>query len=775
MMTEEIFQLDDSTTESSSESEEEEQEQPVVVIDKPKTKKRRGPTKCAWLLNLRENGEKLHVRYDHLGNALGQPGRRLATYKGMCVRKHIPPTIRQWHDVPEDLKERLWIDLLSVATGIEDRREQLLSHCSGLWRGFKTTLTKIVNNRKEHCPEKLYDRPKKLFPAITQEQWVEFIRQREDPAFLEYSAKQKHCRSMMTCQPLVGRKGIGGVREELALEGNLNPTRDEVWLRSRTTKDGELVDVPTQEIAKSIECLGTQVSQGETKLGPREDVLQRALGTKLRPGRMVAVGRAGTTGSIFPTKKRSHDAETIRLRYEVELLKAKLVEKNKKEAVLEEEIDNLKRAKAKLDHNLNEVKGWWLNRPNFTIMSDETQEQRYVPQPSLHDYQPAPHAPAPQQFVQRDCLLATGFPTNYVAKGIVNAEGGEGQYIHGRPLTTDNCKVIVKMIIGQNHHVWLPYPTDEATTLSQSLGSLVAWPKDLICYDLEVTKNLPKTFCPPSPGPSKPLGNLPKTCPPSPVPFKPLGNLPKTQCPPNPIPSKPLVSLSRRLSANDFPYDGLRHTTPPEVFGEPWKLHTELKDIQIFVDMEPIDGSLMGTYCMLMQQKCKERNITHMYGFANPELVAFLHRNLEFQSDHIANALLHNHHPQKLTFIPYCQDFHWILLVLDPERRVWYYLDPVMKKHINKDARALVHMAFQKFIEQSGREAPNITKFIKAKVPSQPEGKECGYYVMRFMNYIIEQKLAALPDILIEGKEMYTHEELDEQRNEVAQFILDHF
>ncbi|KAM7266394.1 hypothetical protein ACFE04_004291 [Oxalis oulophora] len=217
---------------------------------KPNSKKRkaRGRTKCAWLIKLPAKGGKLNIEFEKFNNALGMSGKRMGTFLGMATRNLIPCTY-------------------------QNRRPQLLSRCGKNWRNFKVKLTSIVYYRKKHCEGKLYDLFEEEYPSITKEQWVEFVRQKQEESFLKYSTKQKLRRAQLKYPAIVGRKGIVGVIAEMAEEGIIDPPRSEVWKRSRKNKDGVYMDVPTQNLVRRIDEVEMKVSQGKTKLGPQEDVL----------------------------------------------------------------------------------------------------------------------------------------------------------------------------------------------------------------------------------------------------------------------------------------------------------------------------------------------------------------------------------------------------------------------------------------------------------------------------------------------------------------------
>ncbi|KAM7268736.1 hypothetical protein ACFE04_010902 [Oxalis oulophora] len=509
----------------------------------------------------------------------------MGTFLGMATRNLISCTYQSWNDVPNDLLDRLWEEILTVCNGVEDRRPQLLSRCGRSWCNFKVKLTSIVYYHKKNCEGKLYNLFEEEYPSITKEQWVEFVRQKQEETFLKYSTEQKLRRAQLKYPAIVGCKGT-------AEEGIIDPPRSEEWKRSRKNKDGVYMDVPTQDLARRIDEVEMEVSQGKTKLGPQEVVSQRALGKKLQSGHVVVVGSSASVRTLFPTNKRSYNAETTRLRRIVMELRSKLADYEKKEIIHMEEMYEMNKKFSAMENELNAMKDAWLhptsissifgepnqlqgqligdpagvcNSPKPFMTQDEEnlgtesdseggfknyRDEYYTPQkePIPQDMQktniaihPAPQTPAPNKFIRRSCLLAYEIPSNFVAFGKFESEGGEGQFIHGKPLNSDKCRVMVESIYGKNHDTPLPCPTDEFIVLSDVVHSFIAWPKNLISYDMEAINKILAA----NPTSSKSV-----------IPYKRA--------------AKPLVELRKRFTTMDLPKQGLTHIAQTDLFGAPW-------------------------------------------------------------------------------------------------------------------------------------------------------------------------------------------------------------
>ena len=69
-------------------------------------KRKRGPTKIKGLA-LHSNGPIL-VRFNMLGQSVGEGSVSLSSYLGPLVREMVPFTISDWRKVSDDMKSVLW-------------------------------------------------------------------------------------------------------------------------------------------------------------------------------------------------------------------------------------------------------------------------------------------------------------------------------------------------------------------------------------------------------------------------------------------------------------------------------------------------------------------------------------------------------------------------------------------------------------------------------------------------------------------------------------------
>ncbi|KAH6833591.1 hypothetical protein C2S53_005395 [Perilla frutescens var. hirtella] len=119
---------------------------------------------------------------------------------------------------------------------------------------------------------------------------------------------------------------------------------------------------------------------------------------------------------------------------------------------------------------------------------------------------------------------------------------------------------------------------------------------------------------------------------------------------------------------------------------------------------------------------------------------------------------------------------HWILTVIEPHKEVVYLLD-LLSHRIRDDWRYVVNIAMRLFNASLGKKGKTQPTWEIIKGPRQPDNKQCGYYVMRYMREIVQEfKANDVNSIrsLFEEKGVYSQEDIDEVRSEWAHCLQDH-
>jgi len=83
-----------------------------------------------------------------------------------------------------------------------------------------------------------------------------------------------------------------------------------------------------------------------------------------------------------------------------------------------------------------------------------------------------------------DLAIEVNGITIVVARGRVYNINCDNQVLHGQSLGSDNFKVSI--IEPMNINAYLPYPTDEMTTIGDVADSFIAWPIGLVSLHVQV-------------------------------------------------------------------------------------------------------------------------------------------------------------------------------------------------------------------------------------------------------------------------------------------------
>ncbi|KAM7252073.1 hypothetical protein ACFE04_023956 [Oxalis oulophora] len=355
------------------------------------------------------------------------------------------------------------------------------------------------------------------------------------------------------------------------------------------------------------------------------------------------------------------------------------------------------------------------------------------PEQVLYNTEPPHHPGGPAKVDPRICLLAIDTPTNFVAFGTWYGDGGNGMTIHGTTLPHGMCKVVVNDIIANQDNTLVPRPTDEVRTLHEAINNFIMWPSLLVSFNLEALNSRPAQK--------------------------------DVQKPVIPLPTgrDSLLALRRRISS--FPDLGIAYQAPVQVFGYQVGYVVITKtDIEEMLRTAMIESSLITFFCWLkMNEKLQQEGEQHLYGFAMAGAIA-PSGNIELESDCLARSLTSFRRPDRLTE-------HWYLIIINPELGRYYWLESQNLLTVSDEAKALVRRAIKKYHVHFASPPPAITHQV-IRVPQQPGGTECGYYLMMVMEYIIRNRLTEFHSPLIPNKKSYKPIELNIVKEIIARGVL---
>nr|KAJ0184731.1 hypothetical protein LSAT_V11C900459010 [Lactuca sativa] len=105
---------------------------------------------------------------------------------------------------------------------------------------------------------------------------------------------------------------------------------------------------------------------------------------------------------------------------------------------------------------------------------------------------------------------------------------------------------------------------------------------------------------------------------------------------------------------------------------------------------------------------------------------------------------------------------HWVLVVLDMKLATCYYLDSMSSSNVNLHLKQIIDSQVNGFVR--------YIKWIQQEV--QPGGTECGYYMLKFIKEIVQERIEVLVnDNVGGGKVQYTDDDIDEIHKEWLSFL----
>ena len=84
-------------------------EEPTSSVEK--VKRKRGPTTIPRVVKAKSHGEVKEVTYNRRGQSLGEVNTEMQSYLSVISRTTVPINFKNWLSVPEELKNKIWIQI----------------------------------------------------------------------------------------------------------------------------------------------------------------------------------------------------------------------------------------------------------------------------------------------------------------------------------------------------------------------------------------------------------------------------------------------------------------------------------------------------------------------------------------------------------------------------------------------------------------------------------------------------------------------------------------
>ncbi|XP_073311198.1 uncharacterized protein [Primulina huaijiensis] len=218
--------------------------------DTETTRTSRGRTHLDKLSRQRVQGIRKEVRFNLLGQPVGEAAAQMQSYIGVLAREKIKITYKTWKQVPSEVKELIWESVNLTFDVPPSWKKGCLSSANNKWRQFKSHLTRTFILNKVDKPEEL-DQPPTGY-GLARDDWISFVMNRMSDKFIELSDQQKERRKKNIYPHRLARKGYARFAEEIASElcDDDDINRAIIWKKGRLNKEG---DFDGQELRITVE------------------------------------------------------------------------------------------------------------------------------------------------------------------------------------------------------------------------------------------------------------------------------------------------------------------------------------------------------------------------------------------------------------------------------------------------------------------------------------------------------------------------------------------
>ncbi|XP_060213669.1 uncharacterized protein LOC132640887 isoform X3 [Lycium barbarum] len=283
------------------------------------SKRPRGPTMMhsGW----GKDGDNLHVELNDRGQVIGPEAARLHSKLGVIARNGIlaPLNHRYWRLVPDMYKDIIWSDIKENTDATDDMRRILMMSVGSKWKEWKHEAKRIGYDPYNTDIDRLAHRPKR----VAEDQWRSLVHY--------WSSKE----AKMT-------KENTGVK----------PTRIEVWKKTHTRENKQLVNDIAGEVMKQMDDLAEVYPELNVPGSARNDIYSQVMGPDTH-GIVRTLGKGAAPSLVYgPVYKRSQlEQRDFDARVEIEVQKATVAIQIDMDKKLAEAKQNME---AKMDERMDE-------------------------------------------------------------------------------------------------------------------------------------------------------------------------------------------------------------------------------------------------------------------------------------------------------------------------------------------------------------------------------------------------------------------------------------
>ncbi|KAL5544883.1 hypothetical protein UlMin_008667 [Ulmus minor] len=249
------------------------------------------------------HGSRSTVTVNRRGQLVSPTTVELQSYVGVLARQSVPITITKWHKVPNELKNKIWEQLLRV-----------LSSVAAKWKQFKSRLSTRHIIPFKNNPE-ILRKPPSVYNFITQKEWEEFVALRLSAKYLKMRENAIAWIRSKKYNHHLSRRGYANKELDIQAESGITDEieRHKMWKIAHTEKNREFEN----EVVREIDDLTKKCKESAVTFSGAEDVLTAEIGPE-HPGHVRARGFGTNRSMYFNLPPKTGKDSLIRLLLESE-------------------------------------------------------------------------------------------------------------------------------------------------------------------------------------------------------------------------------------------------------------------------------------------------------------------------------------------------------------------------------------------------------------------------------------------------------------------------
>lgn len=468
-----------------------------------KKRKGRGITKMQSIFSRTPNMPKIKIALNEFGQPVGENSRKLSSVIGCLVRRNLPFGFDDWRLVDAEKKYKVWTEIKDLFDLDDDAFDWFMATAGRKWKDFKADL------KRKFFDETLTDEElkKRNGDRVNTTDWEFLIDYWRSPDAQAATERAKKCRSKLKLNHTSGSVSHACCRHNLGQQLGRPPRRDEVFIKTHTSKSG----VPLVHAALTINKLKAIV-EARPELKDRTiqqgDAFAVVCGLKEPRGRVRVLGLGPTPQDIGVSGLKSY----VPTRLQMEVLARKKAESEKsalEQRIMEMEqemieqqrqiVENISQHGSNSRHHVSPSSEEFVDEAHHIAPGDEednvcADNDNYdrIDDDNLLVHRHSSTQPVPPRSItttpindkaprfSHDTLVGNEVilyalvrSEQPVAKGTVISTN-PNTTVAGVPLGKQYCEVVITIVLKRD--TLLPRPYVDVETMADAYRMAIAWP-----------------------------------------------------------------------------------------------------------------------------------------------------------------------------------------------------------------------------------------------------------------------------------------------------------